>query len=178
MGFYKNNNFSGLTAAIMFADIVVGGLQDVSTNEGFNNKPLYSLGRKTPINIPGFTSSDISAKRAYIEKDTLESTIINCLNPTMSSDEIGKFIIPGNRIADNLFKMSLNKPTQTIINSFLNMDKLFFSIYFDIKIFNQKNSVAMVANNCILDTRKSNYSVGNIIIMQDITFKCSYISHQ
>jgi len=180
MSFKRRTNFTAMTATIRFDEFDIGGMQEITISENWNLKQLNALGNRSPVAfIPGFFVGEITAKRAFIEKDNLKNIFIHHLRPTLSSD-----VIDDIRLEDVTVNSADPVDTSLIINStqFSNSinefedilekwEDLFYTIYFDISIKDENRREIMLLNDCMLESKRTSISQGNIIIMQDITLK-------
>ena len=177
MTFNKKTNITALTATIKFDNFIVGGLQELTVSENWNVKPVHTLGKRFPVaNIPGFFGGEVTARKAFIEKDQLKNVLMHYLKPVVSSEQISN--ISDEEITLNSSKLqniNLDKSISTIEDVFTDLNYLFCSIYFDIVITDETKKEITVIRECILDSKRTSYSQSNIVIMKDVTFKYTSI---
>ena len=176
----RRTGFTALTASIVFDEFDVGGMQEITVSEAWNVKPLNALGNRSPVAfIPGFFMGDISVKRAFIEKDVLKDILFHHLRPTISDQNIGDVLLNNENIdsakamdsslirGSSQFSTALEQFEDTLET----WEDLFFTLYFNIVIKDEKNREIMILQDCVLDTKRFSMSQSNIIIMEDLTFK-------
>lgn len=169
---------SALNAIIKFDGITVGQLQDITIEEDYGIKTIPEIGSNyNAAYIPGTFTGKISAKRAFIENDIFFDALLPGLTSSNAIADIATNIFGGNAIQIDNTKKTLEALTEFYKGLFLGKspkDRWNFVLYFDIDIINpsgsnNKEELVYNAKNCVMTSKSLNVSIGNVIIMQNIS---------
>lgn len=184
MAIDRRTNFTAMTASIKFDEFNIGGLQEISISEGWNLKPVNALGNRSPVAfIPGFFTGEVTARRAFIEKEQLNHIFTHHLRPMLSSGKMNDLVL-GDVTVDSSKAIDISlirNDTQLskLLASFEDKlevwEDLFYTLYFNISIKDEQDREIMLIRDCVLESKRTSMSQTGIIIMEDINFKFATI---
>ena len=156
---------STTTAKIMFEGREIGELQDFSFDENFSLIPIDELGTCHPVGfLPGFYKGSITATCAFINPD-LFFTALNAgteLPWRIKQQFVGTTDIDITDFATYLNSVGLDY----FNNTFTRMTDV---ISFDINVYDKDDVLLFGFQDCTLGARRVSISVGNVLIMQNLT---------
>jgi len=167
------NPLTALTARILFDNVEVGTLQELNVEEDFHVQPVNQIGNNMPaVFLPGVHTGRIIASRALLDGDLFFDKLTPYLVP---NSEMEGYI--RSDIEDG--EMQLNKPQQDVEKVYDWFDALFsgktltdratFVVYFDVELINPDDKIFAKYKNCCLTARSLSVTIGNIVVMQNVT---------
>jgi len=168
------NPLSALTARILFDGTDVGTLQELTVEEDFNVRQVNQIGSNIPAEfLPGTQTGRIIAARAMLEGDLLWDKLTPSLVPGADLTELIKGAI------DNSGELELNPVSDILEQAYDIYEALFlgrvtgdratFVVYFNVEILDPNDNIIAKFNKCTLTARTLSITIGNIIVMQNIT---------
>lgn len=181
MSLNNQSYFSANNATIIFDNNPIGFLQNITINESYNVVEVDGIGSQVTVDyLPGVFKGRITAQRGLIELNFM----FDLLKPFVSDTAVITSLLQNLPNKDNSSFTGVLSQIGNIGDA-LNRVRSMFNpvgynqamnvIMFDVKIIdNNSQAELFTLVDCILDSRSTSISLGNVLVMTDITLKYRY----